>query len=42
MTIYYFKLCYWNGQCWQARAVGRWPAVKRLQQRGEAILALGD
>ena len=41
MTIYYFKVCYWNGRCWQARLIGDWPTVRRAAGGGERILALG-
>jgi len=41
MTIYHFKLCFWNGKAWQMRAVGPWPVVRALARPGERILPLG-
>ena len=41
MTIYYFKVVFWNGAGWQARLIGDWPTARRAAGRGERILALG-
>jgi hypothetical protein len=41
MTIYLFKVVFWNGRAWQMCGLGSWAVCRRLARPGERILALG-